>query len=280
VSIPEAYQVRGPSALGGDPRRVANLAIVLALTDWKLRFFGSVLGYVWSLLRPLALFGILYFVFSELVDVGAGVAHYPLMLLAGMVLFSTFGEIVGASVTSLLDRETLVRKVSFPRLAIPLSVVALATLGLLLNLVIVAIFVAANGLTPRLSWLLLPLPVLGMLAFGAGVGMLLAALYVPFRDVRPIWEVIAQALFYATPVLWPVQALEGQADWLAKLVMSNPVAVLIQEFRRFLLGPEVPGAADVAGAAWLLVPAAVFVACCVLGVVVFKRMAPHVAEDL
>src|SRR3954464_6315511 len=113
-----AYRVMGPSAVSGDPRRLWHLSLMLAVTDWKLRFFGSVLGYVWSLLRPVLLFGILYVVFSEVVDVGAGVQDYPLLLLAGMVLFFTFSEMTSGAVTSVVDRETLVRKVAFPRMAV------------------------------------------------------------------------------------------------------------------------------------------------------------------
>jgi ABC-2 type transport system permease protein len=181
----------------------------------------------------------------------------------------------------MVDRETLVRKVAFPRLAVPLSVAALATLNLALNFVTVAIFVAASGVGPRWTWLLLPLPVAGILVLGTGVGMLLAALYVPFRDARPIWEVIAQALFYATPVLWPVQVLADRSQGLAQAAMSNPIAVLIQEFRRLLLGPSVPSSVEIAGGwAWMLIPAGSAVVLTVLGFVVFSRMAPHEAENL
>ena len=281
ADVAAAYRVRGPSAVSGDPRRLVHLAFALAITDWKLRFYGSVLGYVWSLLRPLLLFGILYVVFSVVVHVDAGVQHYPLMLLLGIVLFTLFGEITGTSVTSLLDRETLVRKVAFPRLAIPLSVAVLAGLNLLLNLVTVAIFVGASGVAPRWSWLLLVFPLLGVLVLAIGLGMLLSALYVPYRDMRPIWDVIAQALFYATPILWPVQSLATHAAWLSKLAMANPLAVLIQEARRLLLGPSVPSPVDVAGGwTWMLVPAAITVVLVVLGFVVFDRMAPRIAEDL
>jgi ABC-2 type transport system permease protein len=277
----DAYRVRGPAATTGDPRRLVSLALTLALTDWKLRFFGSVLGYVWSLLRPLLLFGILYLVFSEVVKIGAGVEHYPLTLLAGIVLFFTFSEMTGGAVTSMVDRETLVRKVSFPRMAVPLSVALLAAFGLLLNLVTVAIFVAASGVGPRWSWLLLPLPVIGLVILGTGVGMLLSALYVPFRDVKPIWEVISQALFYATPLLYPIQTVIERSDALATVIMSNPLAVLIQEFRHLLLGPEAPSAAEaIGGATWLLIPGGILVGLTVLGFVVFNRMAPHAAEQL
>ena len=276
-----AYRVRGPAARTGDHRRLLALSVTLALTDWKLRFFGSVLGYVWSLLRPLMLFGILYVVFSEVVGVGAGIAHYPLLLLAGVVLFSTFGEMTGGAVTALVDRETLVRKVSFPRMAVPLSVALAAVLNLLLNLVTVAIFVAASGIHPRWSWLALPLPLLALVVLGTGMGMLLSALYVPFRDVRPIWDVAQQGLFYATPILYPIEKVAERSDALVKVVMSNPLAAIIQEFRHLLLGPGVPSAsAAIGGGAWLLVPAVLFVGLTVLGFVVFNRMSPHAAEQL
>src|SRR5919199_4817721 len=212
-----AYRVTGPSAVSGDPRRLVTLSFTLAVTDWKLRFFGSVLGYVWSLLRPLLLFGILYVVFSQFVGVNAGIANYPLLLLSGIVLFFTFGEMTGGAVMSLVDRETLVRKVSFPRMAVPLSVAIAASFNLLLNLVTVAIFVAASGIAPRWSWLLLPVPILLLVAFGTGVAMLLSALYVPFRDVRPIWEVVMRALFYATPVLYPIEQLAKRNELIAHI---------------------------------------------------------------
>jgi ABC-2 type transport system permease protein len=236
---------------------------------------------VWSLLRPLMLFGILYFVFSEVVGVGTGVANYPLLLLVGVVLFFTFSEMTGGAVTSMVDRETLVRKVSFPRMAVPLSVSLAACLNLLLNLVIVAVFVAASGISARWTWLLLPLPLLGLVVFGTGLGMLLAALYVPFRDVRPIWEVASQALFYAPPILYPIEKVAEHSDALVKVVMSNPLAVLIQQFRHWLLGPQVPTAADaMGGAVWLLIPGAVFVGLTLLGFIAFNRMSPHAAEQL
>ncbi len=277
----DAYRVRGPAATTGDPGRLVQLALTLAVTDWKLRFFGSVLGYVWSLLRPLLLFGILYLVFSQVVAVGEGVENFPLALLAGIVLYFTFSEMTGAAVTSMVDRETLVRKVAFPRMAIPLSVALLASFGLLLNLVTVAVFVAAAGVQPRWTWLLLPLPIVALVVFGTGVGMLLSALYVPFRDVRPIWDVISQALFYATPILYPIERVIEYSDTLTKVMMSNPLAVLVQEFRHLLLGPDTPSAAEaIGGAGWLLVPAGILAGLTVLGFVVFNRMAPHAAEQL
>jgi ABC-2 type transport system permease protein len=227
------------------------------------------------------LFGIVYFVFSYVVEAGAGVEHYGVILLLAMILYFFFSEVTGAGVTSMVDRESLVRKVSFPRMAVPLSVALAASLNLLLNLVTVAIFVAASGTAPRWTWLLLPIPIVLLVALGTGVAMLLSALYVPFRDVRPIWEVIQQALFYATPILYPIEKVSERSATLAKVVMANPLAVIIQEFRHLLLGPSVPTAAQaIGGAAWLLVPGTVLAGLVAVGFVVFNRMAPHAAERL
>jgi ABC-2 type transport system permease protein len=276
-----AYRITGPGALTTDRRRLVHLTLTLAVTDWKLRFFGSVLGYVWSLLRPLLLFGILFVVFSEVVSVGQGVDRYPLMLLVGIVLFFSFSELTSGSVTAMVDREALVRKVSFPRMAVPLSVAVVASLNLLLNLVTVGIFVAVSAVEPRWSWLLLPLPLVALLILGVGVAMLLSALYVRFRDVRPIWDVTLQGLFYATPILYPIEKAADRSDAVAKALMCNPLAVIVQQFRHWLLGPGVPSAAEaIGGTAWLALPAAILVGVVALGFWVFEKMAPHMAEDL
>jgi ABC-2 type transport system permease protein len=276
-----AYRVAGPKAISGDWSRFWHLTLTLAYTDWKLRFFGSVLGYLWSLLRPLMLFGILYFVFSLIVRIGDSVENYPLVLLTGVVLFSYFAEVTSDCVQCVVDREQLVRKVSFPRMVVPLSVALSGSFSLVLNLVAVAVFVGASGVDPRLTWLLLPIPLILLIALAAGVGMLVSALYVPFRDVRPIWEVLLQGLFYATPIFFPIQFVIGQGDLLTKLVLLNPLAVIVVDSRHYLLGPEAPSAADAAGStAWLLIPAAVLVGAVALGFWVFNSLAPRVAEDL
>lgn len=276
-----AYRVTGPTAASQDLGRAWHLASTLAVTDWKVRFFGSVLGYVWSLLRPLLLFGILYFVFAIVLDAGGGVADYGVVLLLGMILFFYFTEVTGAAVTSIVDREALVRKIGFPRVVVPLAVTLAATFNLLLNLVVLVVFIAISGVEPRWTWLALPIPFVLLAIGAAGLGMLLSALYVPFRDVRPIWEVIAQALFYATPVLYPVQALINHSETVARIALLNPLAALIQEARHLLLGPGQPSPAEVlGGTAWLLIPSGILVGLTVLGVVVFQRLAPGAADQL
>jgi ABC-2 type transport system permease protein len=275
----EAYRVRGPSALGGDPRRFWNLARTLAATDWKVRFYGSALGYVWSLLRPLLLFGIVFFVFSEVVNAGAGVAHYGVILLLAMVLYFFFSEVTAAGVTAMVDRETLLRKVGFPRAVVPLSVALVAAMNLALNLVVLAVFVALSGVPPRWSWLALPIPIALMLVLATGTAMLLSALYVRYRDVRPIWDVVLQALFYATPILYPIEAVVKHSPTLAKIALLNPLAALIQEARHLLTGAPSPGSV-LQSDLLLLVPLAILVGVTWLGAKVFDRMAPLAAEEL
>jgi ABC-2 type transport system permease protein len=274
-----AYRVRGPSALGGDPRRFWNLARTLAATDWKVRFYGSALGYVWSLLRPLLLFGIVYFVFSEVVKAGSGIEHYGVILLLAMILFFFFSEVTAGGLTSLVDRESLLRKVGFPRAVVPLAVTLVAAMNLALNLVVLAIFVAASGVSPRPGWLALPLMFALMIVFATGTGLLLSALYVRYRDVRPIWEVVLQALFYVTPILYPISAVIGKSQTLATIALCNPVAAIIQESRFLLTGDESLAAA-MGSDALVLVPLAILVAVTLLGLYVFDRMAPHAAEEL
>ncbi len=276
----EAYRVRGPTAMGsGDTQRLWNLTRTLAATDWKVRFYGSALGYVWSLLRPLMLFGIVYFVFSYVVKAGAGVEHYGVMLLLAMILYFFFSEVTGAGVTSMIDRESLLRKVGFPRAVVPLAVALVAAMNLALNLVVLAVFVVASGVQPRWSWLLLPIPIALMLVFATGMAMLLSALYVRYRDVRPIWEVVLQALFYATPILYPIEAVVNHSETLAKIALMNPLAALIQESRHVLVGA--PASADILGSSALLaVPLAILIGVTWLGLRVFDRLAPLAAEEL
>ena len=281
ADLPPAYEVGGPSAVGRDWRRFLHLTMTLAYHDWKLRFFGSVLGYLWSLLRPLMLFGILYLVFSHVIRIGSGVENYPVQLLVGVIMFTYFGDVAGGAVESLVESEGLVRKVAFPRLVIPLAVAMTASFNLVLNLVTVGVFLAIAGVEPRPEWLLLPLPIALLVVFSAGTGMLLSALFVPFRDVRPIWDVVQQALFYATPIFYPIEAVVDRSDTLGTIVMCSPLALIVQSVRNLLLGPPTPAPNDVLGSTpMLLVPLGIIALVALLGYAVFTRMAPTVAERL
>jgi ABC-2 type transport system permease protein len=276
---PPAQEIRGPSAYGGGWRRFVNLTWLIAITDYRLTYFGSALGYLWSLMRPLALFGVLYLVFSHILKFGEDIPHYRDLLLLNIVLFTFFTEATGQAVRAVLNRETLVRKMHFPRMVIPLSVVVTSMLNLAGNLVAVFVFILIDGVEPRWTWLLLPLLIVPLVMFTAGVSMILSSLYVSYRDIGPIWTVLSQLLFYATPVLYAIEKVDPPG--LRKVLLSNPLAAILQQARRWLIDPAAPGAAHaIGGFPWWLLPVAVFVAVCGGGLWIFNREAPKIAERL
>jgi ABC-2 type transport system permease protein len=286
-------RVHGPSAFGGGVRRFVELTLTLARTDFKLRYFGSMLGYFWSLMRPLLFFGVLYVVFTQVFKLGKGIPHYAVYLLTSIVLWNYFLEATTGSVQCLIAREGMLRKVRFPRMVIPLSVSVTAVFNLGMNFIAVFVFALANGVLPRLSWLEM-IPIVGAyVVLATGVGMLLSALFVPYRDVQPIWEVLSQVLFYLSPIIYTVLYLRSVG--LEHIAILNPIAMLNTQMGHAVIGstpltgasavaygPDAfPSAATVAGGyAHLLPSIAILLGLCCLGWWVFIREAPRVAEHL
>jgi ABC-2 type transport system permease protein len=273
-------EVQGPSALGGGRQRFMDLLWLISVTEFKRVYFGTVLGYLWSLMRPLMLFGVLLFVFTKVFRIGSEeVEHYPVLLLMGIVLYTFFQEASSNAVTSVMAKESVVRKTQFPRLVIPLATVVTGAFNLGLNMVVVFAFVFAFGIDPMWTWLLLPVAFAFLFLFTAAVSAALAVLYVRFRDIAIIWLVVAQVLFYGTPILYPVTAFESETT--EHLLMINPLAVIFQQVRVWVLEPHAPDAVDAAGGALNLLPAAaIFLGSCVFAVWIFRREAPRIAEDL
>jgi ABC-2 type transport system permease protein len=275
---PAVATYRGPNAFGDDLRRLVNLTFTLAANDFKLRFFGSALGYLWSLMRPLLLFGVLYFVFTEVVRFGAGVEHYPVYLLAAIVLFTFFSETTSRGVTSLIERETLLRKIRFPRMVVPLSVALHAFFNLGLNLLVVFVFVFASGIDPRWTWLEMVPLILLLVMLATGTTMLISALFVRYRDIQPIWEVILQILFYASPIIY---VTESFPDSIEREAMANPITAILTQMRHALIDPAAPTAAQaIGGGVRLLIPLLVIAVVFAVGVWVFAKEAPRIAENL
>lgn len=279
--------IRGPSALGADPRRLWHLTWTLAKTEFKLAFFGSALGYLWQLMRPLLLFGVIYLVISHSkLAAGNSEPYFGASLLLGIVLFTFFSEATAGGVSCLVNRENLVRKIEFPRLAVPLSIVITAMLNLTLNIVPVLIFLLAAGGSPHWSWLELPALVLVLALFSAGLAMVLSVGYVRYRDVRPIWEVVLQMTFYASGIfiailtLGSVTVLGVQLD-LTHVLMSNPFAAILEQARHVFISPRYPSAASaIGGYAMLLIPIAIAATALIGGFLLFDIQAPRVAELL
>jgi ABC-2 type transport system permease protein len=284
--VPASERVHGPSALSGDFRRFWSLTFTLARTEFKLRFFGSVLGYLWTLVRPLLLFGVLWVFFTKVAHVNnsknAGEHFYGAQLLGSIVLFTFFAEATGGAVRSVVDRENLVRKIRFPRLVIPISVVLLALFNLGLNLIVVMVFAVSSGVRPMLSWLELPLIIGALVVLATGVAMLVSALFVHFRDIQPIWEVISQILFYASPVIISIETVMARLDHtLFHLYMLNPLAVIFQQFRHAIVTHATPSAGHALGSwAALLEPFAIVLAIAIIGFAVFNHAAARIAENL
>ena len=275
----ELRDVRGPSAFGGGARRFLDLLLLMAMTDFKKTFFGTVLGYAWSLIRPLLTFAVLLIVFTKIVRIGSQIDNYPMLLLFNIVFFGFFQEATITATTSVVGRESIVRKTQFPRLVIPLAAVLTGLLNLGMNLIAVLAFFFFFDIGPYWTWLLFPVLALLMLVLTAAVATLLSALYVRRRDVAIIWGVLSLALFYGSGVLFPIEFVP--AGLLHDAMLINPLALILVQAREWILDPSAPSAIDVAGG-WLgLLPAtSVFVGICLWSTYFFNREAPRGAEEL
>jgi len=276
--LPRLVEVPGPSALGGGWRRFLDLLFLIAVNDFRKTYFGTALGYVWSLARPLLLFAVLLFVFTRIFRVGSQVDYYPVLLLFNIVMFTFIQEATLSSVASVVNQEAVVRKTHFPRLVIPLAVVLTGLFNFGTNMIVVMIFIIAFGVPVTWTWLLFPVIVITLFVLTMAISMLLSSLYVRFRDVGIIWGVLVTALFYATPVLYPIESIPSQyLDW----AMLNPFTPIFEQARHWVIDPSAPGAVAAAGSAWHLIPAAlIYVGVCVAAVLVFHREAPRMAEEL
>jgi ABC-2 type transport system permease protein len=251
----------------------------LVVTDFKLRYQGSVLGYLWSLLKPLLLFLILYVVFVKFLRFGGSIPHFPIYLLLGIVLWNFFAEMTSQSVTSIVARGELIRKIRIPRWIIVLSSSVSAMINLILNLLVVAVFMIWNGVDLMGTAIWFPFVLAQIYVFALGVSLFLAALYVRYRDVGPIWEVILQAAFYITPIIYPLSLITNLE--LQRLILLSPIAQAIQDARNALVTSETLTVAEVFGSSTArLLPIAISVAVLVGGVLYFKKEAKNFAENI
>jgi ABC-2 type transport system permease protein len=278
-AAPPLRDIHGPSAFGGGWTRFWRLTWVISVTDFKLGYLGTFLGYLWSLARPILLFGVYYLVFTKVFRFGGQIQDYPVLLLLNIMLFTFFADATQRSVTAVVAQEAIVRKMQFPRLVIPLSVVLTAAFNMCLNLLAVFVFMAIYGIEPLVTWLLFPLIVIPLAALTTAVSMILSAAYVRFRDVAQIWTVISTALFYGSPALY---GIEVAPESFQEFINWNPIATILEQARVWIIDPDAPSALDAVGGDWarLLIPAGIFAGLCVFAVWIFNREAPRVAEEL
>jgi ABC-type polysaccharide/polyol phosphate transport system ATPase subunit/ABC-type polysaccharide/polyol phosphate export permease len=267
-----------PAAVGDDLGRLATVTSALAITEFRMKYLDSALGYVWAVMRPLLFFLVLYAVFDNIANLGSGVEHYGIYVLAAVIMWTFFAETVTGSVTCLATSEGLLRKLRFPQLAIPLSVSARALLNFGVNSLVVLAFVVASGLGPRWSWLELPLLAALLALLAIGLGTLLSVLYVRYRDTYEVWGLAQQLLFFGSPIIYTAGRYPEQAQ---EVLSLSPLAAIFTQMRHALIDPSAPTAAEsVGGTAMLLVPLGIVFGFLALGLWLFSREAPRVAERL
>ena len=258
-------------------RQQARIVLVIAQTEFKLKYTDSALGYVWSLVKPLGLFGMLYIVFGHFFKLNGGIRHYPLYLLIGIVLWTYLTDATMLGMQSIVQRATLISKLAFPRLIIPLSVTLSSAITLCVNLATIAIFIAVNRIVPGPKWLLLLPLLLELYLVALGVGLVLSTLYVRFRDIGQVWELTLQILFYASPIIYPVSFLP---HWFKPIAFLNPFVQIIQDARSII----VPSTASVTASTIYgspfgeLLPIGVGLVLLVGGFLIFRHEEPWFAE--
>jgi ABC-2 type transport system permease protein len=252
---------------------------VIAAAEFKLKYTGSALGYAWSVLKPLALFTLLYLVFGRVFNLNELSPYYAVSLLVGIVLFTFFADATMLALISIVVRDSLIRKIAFPRIIIPASATLTAAMTLLINCTVVAAFLAYKHLTPQLDWILIPLLLLELFGFTLGVALLLSALFVRLRDLQQVWELALQLFFYASPIVYPIGFLP---PWAQKLVFLNPFSQVLQDIRALLFYPDVAAnqitAASAFGGLGRLVPIGIAIATLIVGYLFFRRQEPWFAE--
>jgi len=261
-------------------RRNRILLRELVITDFKLRYQGSVLGYTWSLLKPLFLFAIMYVVFGVLVKLGS-IEHYSVYLLLGIVLWTFFAEATNQGLSSIVSRGDIMRKISFPKYIIVLSTTISALVNLTLNLVIVGIFMLISGVSLHMSALMFPVYIFEIYVLALGLAFFLAAVNVKYRDTSHIWEIIMQAAFYATPIIYPLSIVITKSDAAAKLLMMNPVAQAIEGARYSLITHQTVTVYSLFGSVWyVLIPISIVVIIFIYGTTYFKKNSKYFAENI
>ena len=263
------------------PRRLKHpfrILMVVAATEYKLKYAGSSLGYVWSVIKPLALFTLLYLVFGRIFKLGDISEYYAVGLLIGIVLFTFFADATSLGMTSIVANQSLVRRLAFPRAIVPTSATVTAAITFGVNAVVVAGFVAWKGITPQTDWLLIPLLLLELYVFVLGVAFILATLFVFLRDTGQVWELGLQLLFYASPIIYPIGFLP---PWARDLAFLNPFTQVLQDIRALVLYPDLPtnkvtAAGALAGGR--LIPVAIALATFAVGLHFLRRHEARFAE--
>jgi ABC-2 type transport system permease protein len=278
AATPELHRNVGPQAVGDDLRRFWVLVRLSAVAQFKNIYAGSLFGYVWTLARPLAMFAVVYLVFSEVLGVGNGIPNYPAMLLLNLLLFQFFTDAANRALPSMVANEATLRKLSFPSAVVPCAVVLTAVFTFVLNLIAVSVIVLLTGLEPQLTWLLVPLLCIALLIITLAVSFILATLFVEFRDVGQIWTVLSLAMLYSSPIMYPAELVPDDFHW---MLIINPLAPIFELMRKFAVDPDAPGVTAAVNSDWgIYGPLAVTLLLCFAAAFLFRRKSRTLAELL
>jgi len=269
-------------------RRNRLLLREMVKTDFKMRYQGSFLGHLWSILKPLALFAVMYIVFVRFLRFGAGIPHFAVSLLLAMTMWTFFGEAVGQGMNSIVARGDLLRKISFPKIIVVLSATVGALINFAINLVVVLVFAIINGVQFHWYILLAPLVFVELYLFALGLALLLSALYVRFRDVGHLWDIVMQGWFYATPIIYPLSMVYAPPGgvatatrmWMAKLLLMSPMAQMIQDMRTLVVLPTDTVWNFIGNPVIKPIPLVIVVVVLVLGIRVFNARSAMFAEEI
>jgi ABC-2 type transport system permease protein len=254
----------------------------LVKTDFKLRYQSSVLGYLWTLLKPFSLFLIMYLVFAKVLGAGNEIPHFGVYLLLGIVIWNYFTEVTTGSLGAIVSQGDLLRKVNFPRYVIILAGSFSALINLCFNMFVVLVFMIVFGTDVQLDKLIfVPVLIGELFVFSLAIGFLLSALYVRFRDISFIWEVAMQGAFFATPIMYAFSLVTSQSMTAGKVLMSSPVAQLMQDMRYILITPVTDTPTSVFGtSAARLIPLGIVLVTAVVAAWYFRRRSRYFAEEV
>ncbi|MBR3386035.1 ABC transporter permease [Candidatus Saccharibacteria bacterium] len=262
-------------------RKNRILLAELTKTDFKLRYQGSVLGYLWALLRPLMMFAILYVVFAKLLKIGNDIPHYPVYLLCGTSMWSFFTECTSQGIQAVVSRGDLLRKISFPKYIVVVSATLTAVINMLINLVVIIIFALINGVSPDWSWFLVIPAILQLYLLSLGIAFLLGSINVKYRDITSIWDVLVQALFYAVPIIYPISMVASTSELAAKIILLNPISQAIQDIRFGLITHETITTWNYLGNIGLaFIPIIITLSILIIGSLVFRKKSKFFAEEV
>lgn len=254
-----------------------NMVKEIAKTDLKLRYQGSFFGYLWTLLKPLFLFLVMYFVFTKFLRVGGNIPHYPIYLLLGIVIWTFFSEVTAICMGSIVGKGDLIRKVYFPRIILVISNSLTSFIVFILNLVIVFIFMAFNHIKINLNAVFFPVLLIELYVFCLGISLFLSSLYVKFRDIAHIWEVLLQALFYGSAILYPLSMVPKP---FSEIISLNPLVQIIQDSRYLLISGQTSRVGNILPGYLGLVPYLLPFLIFLLGYLVFNKMSAKFAEEI